>query len=161
MTSNIGTGEILDWGGDPEQDAEVRQQVMGLLRKVIKPEFLNRVDEIVIFHPLGRRHLHRIIEVQLGRLQAMLAERQITLELTDAAKELLASEGFDPTYGARPLKRALQNLIQNPLALKLLDGTIRDGQTVRVDVNEMGDAFTFTPVASAAAAETTAGAVNA
>ena len=161
MTSNIGSGEILDWGGDPEQDAEVRQQVMGLLRKVFKPEFLNRVDEIVIFHPLGRRHLYRIIEVQLGRLQAMLAERQITLELTDAAKELLASEGFDPTYGARPLKRALQNLIQNPLALKLLDGTIRDGQTVRVDVNEMGDAFTFTPVASAAAAETTAGAVNA
>jgi ATP-dependent Clp protease ATP-binding subunit ClpB len=163
MTSNIGSGEILDWGGDPEQDAEVRQQVMGLLRKVFKPEFLNRVDEIVIFHPLGRRHLYRIIEVQLGRLQAMLAERQITLELTDAAKELLASEGFDPTYGARPLKRALQNLIQNPLALKLLDGTIRDGQTVRVDVNETGDAFTFTPVTSAATAsvEATAGAVNA
>lgn len=161
MTSNIGSGEILDWGGDPEQDADVRQQVMGLLRRVFKPEFLNRVDEIVIFHPLGRRHLYRIIEVQLGRLQAMLAERQITLELTDAAKELLASEGFDPTYGARPLKRALQNLLQNPLALKLLDGTIRDGQTVRVDVNEMGDAFTFTPVASAAAAGTTAGVANA
>jgi ATP-dependent Clp protease ATP-binding subunit ClpB len=163
MTSNIGSGEILDWGGDPDQDEAVRRQVMGLLRQVFKPEFLNRVDEIVIFHPLGRKHLHRIIEVQLGRLQAMLADRKITLVLTEDAKELLASEGFDPTYGARPLKRALQNLIQNPLALKLLDGTIRDGQTVRVDVNETGDAFTFTPVTSAATAsvEATAGAVNA
>jgi len=163
MTSNIGSGEILDWGGDPDQDEAVRQQVMGLLRQVFKPEFLNRVDEIVIFHPLGRKHLHRIIEVQLGRLQAMLADRKITLVLTEDAKELLASEGFDPTYGARPLKRALQNLIQNPLALKLLDGSIRDGQTVQVDVNETGDAFTFTPVTSAATAsvEATAGAVNA
>jgi ATP-dependent Clp protease ATP-binding subunit ClpB len=163
MTSNIGSGEILDWGGDPDQDEAVRRQVMGLLRQVFKPEFLNRVDEIVIFHPLGRKHLHRIIEVQLGRLQAMLADRKITLVLTEDAKELLASEGFDPTYGARPLKRALQNLIQNPLALKLLDGTIRDGQTVQVDVNETGDAFTFTPVTSAATAsvEATAGAVNA
>jgi len=163
MTSNIGSGEILDWGGDPDQDEAVRRQVMGLLRQVFKPEFLNRVDEIVIFHPLGRKHLHRIIEVQLGRLQAMLADRKITLVLTEDAKELLASEGFDPTYGARPLKRALQNLIQNPLALKLLDGSIRDGQTVQVDVNETGDAFTFTPVTSAATAsvEATAGAVNA
>ncbi|MCS7080658.1 MAG: ATP-dependent chaperone ClpB [Chloracidobacterium sp.] len=158
MTSNIGSGEILDWGGDPETDEEVRQRVMQLLRGVFKPEFLNRVDEIVIFHPLGRRHLHRIIEIQLARLQAMLADRHITLELTDLAKDLLASEGFDPTYGARPLKRAIQNLLQNPLAMKLLDGSIVDGQTVRVDVDETGDGFTFTPVQAVAAnatAETT------
>ncbi len=149
MTSNIGSGEILDWGGDSETNAEVRQRVMTLLRGVFKPEFLNRVDEIVIFHPLGRRHLHRIIEIQLARLQAMLAGRHITLELTDLAKDLLASEGFDPTYGARPLKRAIQNLLQNPLALKLLDGSILDGQTVRVDVNETGDGFTFVAVPTA------------
>ncbi|MFQ3581428.1 MAG: ATP-dependent chaperone ClpB [Chloracidobacterium sp.] len=147
MTSNIGSGEILDWGGDPETDADVRQRVLTLLRSVFKPEFLNRVDEIVIFHPLGRRQLHQIIGTQLERLRAMLAERQINLHLTDAAKDLLASEGFDPAYGARPLKRAIQNLLQNPLALKLLDGTILDGQTIRVDVNETGEAFTFTPEA--------------
>ncbi len=151
MTSNIGSGEILDWGGDPEQDAETRQRVLTLLRGVFKPEFLNRVDEIVIFHPLGRRHLHQIIEAQLGRLRAMLADRHITLELTDMAKDLLASEGFDPTYGARPLKRAIQSLLQNPLALKLLDGTVLEGQTLRVDVNETSDAFTFIPQTPTAA----------
>ncbi|OYT73578.1 MAG: ATP-dependent chaperone ClpB [Chloracidobacterium sp. CP2_5A] len=159
MTSNIGSGEILDWGGNPEQDDEVRKRVLKLLRSVFKPEFLNRVDEIVIFHPLGRRHLHQIIEVQLARLRAMLADRHITLELTDLAKDLLASEGFDPTYGARPLKRAIQSLLQNPLALKLLDGTVLEGQTLRVDVNETGDAFTFAPQAPTAA-EVSAGAAS-
>ncbi len=103
------------------------------LRERFRPEFLNRIDEIVVFQPLTREQLAEIVELQLGRLRERLAERKLSLEVTDAAKELIAEEGWDPAYGARPLKRALQRLVENPLALELLEGRFAEGDTVRVD----------------------------
>ena len=105
------------------------------LRERFRPEFLNRVDEIVEFKPLSREQIAEIVELQLERLRDRLAERQITLELTDAAKEALAEAGWDPAYGARPLKRAIQRLVENPLALRLLEGEFADGDTIRVDAD--------------------------
>jgi ATP-dependent Clp protease ATP-binding subunit ClpB len=106
------------------------------MRERFRPEFLNRIDEIVVFEPLTREQLGEIVELQLGRLRARLAERGLSLELTDAAKELVAEAGWDPTYGARPLKRALQRLVENPLALQLLEGEFAEGDTVRVDTRD-------------------------
>jgi ATP-dependent Clp protease ATP-binding subunit ClpB len=106
------------------------------LRDVFRPEFLNRIDEIVEFHPLSREQIGEIVELQLRRVEARLAERGLRLELTDAAKERLAEAGWDPTYGARPLKRAIQRLLENPLALRLLEGEFAEGDTVRVDAKE-------------------------
>jgi ATP-dependent Clp protease ATP-binding subunit ClpB len=103
------------------------------LRDVFRPEFLNRIDEVVVFEPLTREQLSEIVELQLARLRERLAERRIDLELTDAAKELIAEEGWDPAYGARPLKRAIQRLVENPLALDLLEARFAEGDTVRVD----------------------------
>jgi ATP-dependent Clp protease ATP-binding subunit ClpB len=103
------------------------------LRDVFRPEFLNRIDEIVQFQPLTREQLGDIVELQLARLRERLAERGLSLELTDAAKEIVAEAGWDPAYGARPLKRALQRLVENPLALRLLEGDFAEGDTIRVD----------------------------
>ncbi|HEU0305238.1 MAG TPA: AAA family ATPase, partial [Gaiellaceae bacterium] len=103
------------------------------LRDRFRPEFLNRVDEVVTFEPLTREQLADIVELQLARLRERLAERRISLEVTDEAKELLAEEGWDPAYGARPLKRAIQRLVENPLALELLEGRFTEGDTVRVE----------------------------
>jgi ATP-dependent Clp protease ATP-binding subunit ClpB len=103
------------------------------MREHFRPEFLNRIDEIVVFAPLTREQLAEIVDLQLERLRARLAERTITLETTDAAKETLADAGWDPAYGARPLKRAIQRLVENPLALRLLEGDFADGDTIRVD----------------------------
>jgi ATP-dependent Clp protease ATP-binding subunit ClpB len=103
------------------------------VREHFRPEFLNRVDEIVVFEPLSREQLAEIVELQIERLRARLAERKITLDVTDAAKEALAEAGWDPTYGARPLKRAIQRLVENPLALRLLEGDFADGDAIRVD----------------------------
>src|SRR5205085_4272717 len=100
---------------------------------VFRPEFLNRIDEVIEFTPLSREQIAEIVELQLSRLRERLSERRITLELTDAAKEALADAGWDPAYGARPLKRAIQRLVENPLALRLLEGEVADGDTVRVD----------------------------
>ena len=117
-----------------------------------RPEFLNRIDEIVVFEPLSREHLGEIAELQLERLRARLAERKLSLELTDAAKEVLAEAGWDPTYGARPLKRALQRLVENPLAARLLAGEFAEGDVIRVDAE--GGELVFEragePVAAAA-----------
>jgi ATP-dependent Clp protease ATP-binding subunit ClpB len=118
------------------------------MRDVFRPEFLNRIDEIVEFHPLSREQIGDIVGLQLGRVEGRLAERGLRLELTDAAKEALAEAGWDPTYGARPLKRAIQRLLENPLALRLLEGEFAEGDTVRVDAG--GDGLTF---ATAGAAE--------
>ena len=115
-----------------------------------KPEFLNRVDDIVIFGQLSRGEIAKIIDVQLERLRAMLAERGMVLELDESARELLASEGYDPNYGARPLKRAIQTLIQNPLAVKLLQGEILPGQKIRVTAE--GDKLVINPEQAAAVA---------
>jgi ATP-dependent Clp protease ATP-binding subunit ClpB len=106
------------------------------LRATFRPEFLNRIDETVVFHPLSREHLSEIVGLQLGRLEERLAERGIRIELTDAAKEFLAEAGWDPTYGARPLKRAIQRLVENPLAMRLLDNEFADGDTLLVDVRD-------------------------
>lgn len=133
MTSNIGSKEIADWGGVSEES--MRRGVMEQLRANFKPELLNRIDDIVIFRNLGMEQLKQIIELQTRRLIEMLAERRVQLRITDAAKELLAEEGFDPVYGARPLKRAIQHLVQNPLAVKMLDGEIEPGETVLVDAS--------------------------
>jgi ATP-dependent Clp protease ATP-binding subunit ClpB len=106
------------------------------MREHFRPEFLNRIDEIVEFHQLTREQLAEIVELQLARLRSRLADRGIALELTDAAKAALAEAGWDPTYGARPLKRAIQRLVENPLALRLLEGEFVDGDTVRVDADD-------------------------
>ena len=129
MTSNLGSREIQEVS---EDEKEVREAVTQVLREHFKPEFLNRIDDIVIFHRLSREQITRIIDVQLERLRTMLHERNISLVLDDSARELLAREGYDPSFGARPLKRAIQTLIQNPMALKLLRGEILPGQTVAV-----------------------------
>ena len=123
---------------------------MQILREHFKPEFLNRVDDIVIFHRLSREQITKIIDVQLERLRGMLNERHMSLVLEDSARELLAREGYDPNYGARPLKRAIQTLIQNPLAVKLLNGEIMPGQTVTLSAD--GDKMELKSEAAAAVA---------
>ena len=138
MTSNLGSREIQAAEGDEKQ---VREAVQQELQLHFKPEFLNRIDDVVIFHQLSREQVAKIIDVQLERLRAMLAERNVTLVLDESAKELLMREGYDPAYGARPLKRAIQSYIQNPLAVKLLQGEIQPGQTVRVSA--AGDQLVF------------------
>ena len=137
MTSNVGS-EAWQVAGSRSQVAgeasdETRQYVMEVLRSTFRPEFLNRIDEVVIFHPLTREHLGEIVEIQLGRLRNLLSERKIDLQLTDAARTLLADAGYDPVYGARPLKRAIQRLVQDPLALALLRGDFGEGDTVVAD----------------------------
>jgi ATP-dependent Clp protease ATP-binding subunit ClpB len=121
------------------------------IREVFRPEFLNRIDEIVVFEPLTREQLGEIVELQLERLRLRLAERGVQLLLTDAAKEHLAEAGWDPTYGARPLKRAIQRLVENPLALRLLEGEFEEGDTVRVDVADGELVFAKAPAAEPAA----------
>lgn len=144
MTSNIGSQYILDVAG---LDEEVERRVMEALRAHFRPEFLNRVDEIVLFHALQKEELKRIVDIQLERLRQLLAERQITLALTDAVKELLVEEGYDPAFGARPLKRVIQHRIVDALASELLGGRIRDGDHAVVDIH--GDELIFTAVDSA------------
>jgi len=147
MTSNLGSRDIQDIGDD---DKQVREAVLQVLRDHFKPEFLNRIDDIVIFHQLSRDQIVKIIDVQLERLRVMLGERNITLALDDSARQLLAREGYDPNYGARPLKRAIQTLIQNPMAVKLLRGEIAAGQSIRVFAD--GDEMKFATETSAVAA---------
>jgi ATP-dependent Clp protease ATP-binding subunit ClpB len=139
MTSNVGSASIFELAGaDPDR---ARREALGALRATFRPEFLNRVDDIVIFNPLGREHLLKIVELQMAEVQRMLGEREITIELTAAARDLLFREGFDPAYGARPLKRAIQRLIQDPLAMKILEGQILPGEHVVVDAE--GDRMRF------------------
>src|SRR5579884_3061646 len=142
MTSNLGSSLIhAEDFADAEREARMRANVMGVLRQHFKPEFLNRVDDIIIFHSLGRAELEQIVELQLAHLRAQLAERQIRLALTPAARELVLTQGYDPQYGARPLKRALQRLVQNPLAAALLKGEIKPGDAVEADSAPGGDAL--------------------
>jgi ATP-dependent Clp protease ATP-binding subunit ClpB len=141
MTSNVGSMAIFELAEkDPKKAREV---ALAALQEVFRPEFLNRVDDIVIFKPLGQQQIERIIELQLRNLVHILAQRQITLGLTPAAKTLLFREGYDPAYGARPMKRAIQRLIQDPLALKILDGQVHAGDEVLVDADPSGDAMRF------------------
>ncbi|MDH5233603.1 MAG: ATP-dependent chaperone ClpB [Gemmatimonadota bacterium] len=139
MTSNIGSSWILEEG--TRDWALVESQVTAAMRQHFKPEFLNRVDDIVIFKPLGEEQLERIVDLQLVRLDKLLADRKLTLTLDPAARARLATEGYDPAFGARPLKRAIQRLLQDPLALALLDGTFKDGDTIVAHAD--GDHITF------------------
>jgi len=141
MTSNVGSTAIFQLANkDPER---ARREAMEALRTAFRPEFLNRIDEIVIFNPLGKEHLERIVGLLLKSVEKLLAERQITLQLTPAAQELLLREGYDPAYGARPLRRTIQRLIQDPLALQILQGTVLPGDHVRVDRDGQKDAMKF------------------
>jgi ATP-dependent Clp protease ATP-binding subunit ClpB len=137
MTSNLGSHIYREF----ERPEKVRPLILQELRNTLRPEFLNRIDEIVIFMPLGREQIDRIVDIQLGHLRRRLAAKRIELEVSDAAKALLAREGYDPTFGARPLKRTIQRLVQDPLALKILEGEFVEGDTVRVDVE--GDQLVF------------------
>jgi ATP-dependent Clp protease ATP-binding subunit ClpB len=134
MTSNVGSQWIKELGGQDEQ--EMRRRVLEALSQQFRPEFLNRIDEVIIFHALGMEQLVQIADIQLQRLQALLSDRKVTLELTGEAKRHLAEEGYDPVYGARPLKRVIQREIQDPLALKLLQGDFGEGDTVTVDYRD-------------------------
>jgi ATP-dependent Clp protease ATP-binding subunit ClpB len=137
MTSNIGSQWIQELaGGNP---AEMERRVTEALRQQFRPEFLNRVDEIVIFSSLTQEHIRQIVDIQLRRLRKQLADRKIEIVLTDAAKDLLAREGYDPVYGARPLKRAIQRQIQDPLALRLIEGEFREGDKLKLDVARDGE----------------------
>ncbi len=136
MTSNIGSSYLVAENLRTEEEFEkAAAEVMNLLHGHFKPEFLNRVDDIIVFHPLGKEQLVKIIELRLEDLRRLLAERKISLELTDAAKDLLFTAGYDPNFGARPLKRAIQKLVQDPLALKILDGEVLHGDHVIVDAD--------------------------
>jgi ATP-dependent Clp protease ATP-binding subunit ClpB len=137
MTSNIGSSYILEHTGDDR--AVVEAQVLSSLRQHFRPEFLNRVDDIIIFRPLGKEQIEHIIELQLKRLEQLLAERKLTFELTPGAREVLATEGYDPAFGARPLKRAIQRLLQNPLALAVLEGRFSEGDHIVVDRDPRGE----------------------
>ncbi|HEY2849087.1 MAG TPA: AAA family ATPase, partial [Gemmatimonadaceae bacterium] len=132
MTSNIGGHAILEQG--TESWATVEATVTQALRAHFKPEFLNRVDDIIVFHPLGESDIEHIVELQLSRMDKLLADKKITLTLTPEAKALLARDGYDPSFGARPLKRAIQRLVQNPLAMAVLEGKFKDGDKVRAVV---------------------------
>lgn len=137
MTSNLGS-EYLANQPDGEDTGAVREQVMDVVRGAFRPEFLNRLDEILLFHRLTREQMSGIVEIQLGHLRGLLEDRKITLELDDAATEWLANAGYDPVYGARPLKRVIQRHLQNPLASRILEGTIADGDAVRVSAEADG-----------------------
>jgi ATP-dependent Clp protease ATP-binding subunit ClpB len=141
MTSNVGSTAIFELSEkDPER---ARKEAMEALRAAFRPEFLNRIDEIVIFNPLGKEQLARIVGLLLNSVERLLAERQITLEITPAATELLLREGYDPAYGARPLRRTIQRLIQDPLALQILEGKVLPGDRVRVDRDGQKEAMRF------------------
>jgi ATP-dependent Clp protease ATP-binding subunit ClpB len=152
MTSNVGSHLILGYRGGDDLVAYERMkgEVLEALRQQFRPEFLNRVDDIVVFHSLTREHLKAIIDIQLGRLRARLAERHITLALTEAARDYFANMGYDPSYGARPLKRLLQREIETALGRKLLAGEVVEHSHVEVDWN--GTTLTFTPYPAAEAA---------
>jgi ATP-dependent Clp protease ATP-binding subunit ClpB len=132
MTSNLGSEYLVNLGETQDVDT-VRDQVMAVVKGHFRPEFLNRLDEIILFHRLKREHMGAIVDIQLGRLRKLLADRKITIEVTDAARNWLADKGYDPAYGARPLKRVIQKNVQDPLAEELLAGRIKDGETLKLD----------------------------
>ena len=144
MTSNVGATQLTTaWAEGEDGFSEAKERVLGELRKQFRPEFLNRVDDIVVFHPLGEKQLTHIVDLRLNDLRKLLVDRRITLELTDAAKEAIFQAGYDRAYGARPLKRSIQRMVQDPLAMRILDGRVVHGDRVVVDVGETGG-LTFT-----------------
>jgi ATP-dependent Clp protease ATP-binding subunit ClpB len=139
MTSNLGSQHLTELSAD--EYGEIRERVIDALRAHFRPEFLNRVDEVIIFRPLGLNEITRIVDIQLARLRKRLADRRLEIELTPAAREYLARVGYDPAYGARPLRRVIQTRVLDPLALAVLQGEYREGETITVDVE--GDEVVF------------------
>ncbi|MGA1983062.1 MAG: ATP-dependent chaperone ClpB [Acidobacteriaceae bacterium] len=151
MTSNLGASQLATaWAEGEEGFAEASERVMGVLREHFRPEFLNRIDDVVVFHPLGEKQLEHIIELRLVDLEKLLADRKITIDLTPAARKAIFKAGYDRAYGARPLKRAIQRLVQDPLATKILNGTVRHGDHVVVDATKSGLTFNVAEPAHAA-----------
>jgi ATP-dependent Clp protease ATP-binding subunit ClpB len=133
MTSNLGSQMIQELAGE-QNYAAMKDAVMDVVSQHFRPEFINRVDDVVVFHPLGREQIREIVDIQLGYLHKRLADRDMSVELTDAARDKLAAAGFDPVYGARPLKRAIQQNVENPLAQEILQGKFKPGDTIQVGV---------------------------
>jgi ATP-dependent Clp protease ATP-binding subunit ClpB len=153
MTSNLGAALLTADAVKTEHDAEMaRESALRVLREHFRPEFLNRVDDIVIFHPLGAAQLSQILELRLNEVRRLLEDRQISLELTEPARQLVLAAGSDAAYGARPLKRALQRMIQDPLAMKILDGEVLHGSHVRIDVDRKSNQLHFEPMTKEAMA---------
>lgn len=145
MTSNLGSNLIQEQAGDSEADyLQMKASVLGVVQAHFRPEFINRLDDLVVFRPLDKTQIRSIARIQLDYLAKRLADRQLSLDLTDRALDLLGSAGFDPVYGARPLKRAIQQQLENPLAQRILQGVFSPGQTVRVDSD--GNHLTFSAV---------------
>jgi len=134
MTSNVGSQWIRELNG--KDDAEMEKRVMDALRGTFRPEFLNRIDETIIFNSLGPEEIKKIVDIQMDFLGRRLEDNKITLELTDRAKEFIANTGFDPVYGARPLKRTIQHHIQDSMAMRILEGSIKEGHHVTMDVED-------------------------
>jgi len=151
MTSNIGSQYILEMGTQNWEQVETK--VLELLRQTFRPEFLNRVDDVIIFRPLSSQDIAKIVDLQIKRVERLVAERKLRLEVMPAAKQLIVAEGYDPVYGARPLKRAIQRLVQNPLAMAVLEGQYTEGDTVRVDRAKDGNHLAFERIPAGAAAE--------
>jgi ATP-dependent Clp protease ATP-binding subunit ClpB len=131
MTSNLGSQVIQEYAGEGNY-TKMKSAVMEIVQQSFRPEFINRIDDIVVFHPLGTAQIRAIVDIQLGYLRKRLQERNIELTLTDAARDLIGEAGFDPVYGARPLKRAIQQQIENPLAQKILQGAFGPGDRIKV-----------------------------
>jgi ATP-dependent Clp protease ATP-binding subunit ClpA len=136
MTSNVGSEYIA--GLEEKDYDEIKARVMDALMSTFKPEFLNRIDDIVIFHRLSREYVREIVGIQMGHLKKLLAEKGMEIDLTEEAGKIIAESGFDPTFGARPLKRALQKLVQDPLSIKILEGDYLDGDKIIVDADRKG-----------------------
>jgi ATP-dependent Clp protease ATP-binding subunit ClpB len=151
MTSNVGSSALFELAGkDPER---ARKEAMEALRQAFRPEFINRIDDIVLFNPLGQEQLNKIINLELAKVMRLLAERKVRIELTPAASARIVQDGYDPAYGARPLRRTVQRLVQDPLAMKILDGSVLPGDLVRVDIDPASDAMKFERVQQSAAQE--------
>ena len=144
MTSNIGSQYIVELGSSDHE--EIERRVDEALRAHFKPEFLNRVDDTIVFHQLTRENCERIADIQLERVRTLLTDRRLTLELSDEARALLADKGYDPHYGARPLKRVIQRMVQDPLSMRILEGDFPEGSKIRGDVAEDGQSLVFRKV---------------
>jgi ATP-dependent Clp protease ATP-binding subunit ClpA len=158
MTSNVGSASMREVGPigfsvhtKTSTNEAVRKRLLEALRSTFRPEFLNRIDDTIVFNSLTRENLTGIIEIQLRRVGKLLKDRGIRMELTEAARDLLVREGYDPQYGARPMKRAIQRLIQDPLALKLLNGEFQEGDTIEVDADAGAAELRFQKLVPAAA----------
>jgi ATP-dependent Clp protease ATP-binding subunit ClpB len=135
MTSNLGSQLIQELAGEENYDA-MKNAIMDVVGSHFRPEFVNRIDDLVVFHPLSRDHIRKIVDIQLSYLHDRLADRDIRIHLSDAARDKLADAGFDPVYGARPLKRAIQQQVENPLAQEILQGKFKPGDVIEVSVDD-------------------------